>query len=69
MHTDLGCWEGTNTEQNVTREYAISHGDVMYSMVTIVSSPALHISKLLGESILKVLITRKKIVTTYGDGC
>ena len=39
----------------------------MYSMVNIVNNAIVHIWKLLGELILKALITRKKIVTLYGD--
>ena len=46
--------------------YKISHGDVTYSMVTIVNNTVWHIWKWLKVKILKVLITRKKIVTMYG---
>ena len=43
-------------------------GDVMYSVVAIFNNTILHIWKLLKESILKDLITRKKpFVTMYGD--
>lgn len=41
----------------------------MYTMVIIVNKTVLCIWKLLSEWILKVLITRKKIVTICGDGC
>lgn len=36
------------------------HGNVMYNVVTTVNNTMLHFFKLLGEQILKVLITRKK---------
>lgn len=41
----------------------------MHSMVTTVNNAVLHIWKLLKESILRALITRRKSYTVYGDGC
>jgi len=38
----------------------------MYIMVTIVNNPLMWIWKLLSEEILKVLITRKKIISMCG---
>lgn len=38
----------------------VSHGDVLYSMVTLVNNTVLHICKLLKEQLLKVLTRRKK---------
>ena len=40
-------------------------GDVMYSVVAIFNNTILHIWKLLKESILKDLITRKKTFCNY----
>lgn len=38
-------------------------------MVTTVNNAVLHIWKLLKESILRALITRRKSCTVYDDGC
>ena len=43
---------------------AISPRDVMYSVGTVVNNTVLPISKLLREYLLKVLIARKKSVTS-----
>lgn len=51
-----------------TSSYKISPGDMVYSMVTTVKNIALCIWKLQREWILNVLITRKEIVTMWGDG-
>ena len=40
----------------------ITHREITYSMVAIVSNAELHIWKLLRAYILKVLITRKKLL-------
>lgn len=46
----------------------ISPGDVTYSMVTIGNNTVLYVwTLLLREQILKILITRKKIVTVWWD--
>ena len=45
-------------------------GATVYSILTIVHMPLLHIWKLLSEQILKFLITGEKIVITmYWNGC
>ena len=47
----------------------ISHGDVMFSLVIIVSNTVLYIGRLLREWILKACIRRKFFVPMYGDRC
>lgn len=59
-------WDQTLNSDIFTVVKSPSHGDVKYSMATIVNNTVLHIWKLLREQILTVLITRKRIfVTTY----
>ena len=41
----------------------------MYGTVIIVNNTVLYVSKLLGEYILKVFISRKQNITMYGDAC
>ena len=62
-----GGWGGGWGGQNMQTSVYICHGDVTYSMVTIVNNTVLHVESC-WESNLNVLMTRKKnSVTMYGD--